>query len=385
MSQRVADAITLPAAASPRAARRRLWPRRLLLLAASLIVTWMLGEVSVVLAFGEQVKFPRHVVGAPWGLRFNDPHSTYRHKSADGAWDFHINGQGMRDEREFARAKPAGTARILSLGDSYTIGYEVDAQQTFSAVMERELSADRRVEVLNAGVSGFSNAEACLYLERELLSYQPDLVVVSFSCNDLVDNVRTGLFRMEGDKLLSWNESYVPAGGFADWLNRSSVFNVLSERSNLFVFAKERLTLLIKRDMVVENERNLAAVENERGVPAADNATVDPETLCQRRLAAAIFERMYGNLHERGIPLVIHSIAAQAGPWDRPLEEMFPLAEFPTRRPGLLFVPSKKVLDPLVGKQVLYNQRSHFHWTAIAHELMGKELARAIAEAKLLP
>ena len=34
------------------------------------------------------------------------------------------------------------------------------------------------VEVLNAGVSGFSTAEEYLYLERELFRYDPDVVVL---------------------------------------------------------------------------------------------------------------------------------------------------------------------------------------------------------------
>ena len=66
--------------------------------------------------------------------------------------------------------------------------------------------------MLNAGVSGFSSAEECLYLERELMKYRPDLVIVSFCPNDLDDNVRTGLFKLEGDQLVEGRETYVPAG-----------------------------------------------------------------------------------------------------------------------------------------------------------------------------
>ncbi len=362
---------------TPAKPRRGRWLRRFGLLLASLLVTWFLGEVAVLLVFGEQVKFPRRVVEAPWGLRYNQPHAQYRQKSADGAWQFRINGQGMRDDREFAHQKPPGTLRIVSLGDSFTAGYEVDQQATFSAVLESELrAAGKTIEVLNAGVSGFSNAEQCLYLERELFNYQPDVVLVSFFGNDLVDNVRTALFKFEGEQLVPWNERYVPAGRLADFLNKNAFFNFLSERSNLFVFAKERLTLLLKRDMVQENERNLAT--------AGDKAA-DDETKAQRRLAAAIFERIYQKTRERGVPLVIHSIPTQFGPPDRPLTELFPFAEFATQRPGLLFVPTKKVLEPFVGKELLYHQRSHFHMTPRAHGLAGKALAQGILAAELLP
>jgi hypothetical protein len=364
-----------PPVAPPR--RRGRWLRRIVLLLVSLLITWFAGEALVLLVFGEQVKFPRHVVAAPWGLRYNEPHSRYRHKSADGTWQFRINGQGMRDDREFAYGKPAGTLRIVSLGDSFTVGYEVDVTQTFSAVLERELrAAGKNVEVLNAGVSGFSNAEQCLYLERELFKYQPDLVLATFFGNDLVDNTRTGLFRCDGATLVPWNETYVPAGRLADFLNKNAFFNFLSERSNLFVFAKERLTLFLKRDMVRENERNLAAA----GAPSNGEAV-----FAQRKLAAAIFERMYAKVRERGLPLVIHDLPTQFGPPERPLDDLFPYEEFKTERDGLLFVASKEVLAPHVGKELLYRQRSHFHLTAFAHEQAGKLLARAILARGLLP
>ena len=190
----------------------RLWVR-LALLGCSVLVSCFLLELGVVLVRGEQAKFPRHVVGAPFGLRINEPNATYRHKSADVTVQFRINGQGMRANRDYPREKPPGIKRIVSMGDSFTVGYEVDVSETFSSVLESELrSRGVMVEVLNAGVSGYGTAEECLYLERDLFRYDPDLVLVSFYGNDLVDNVRSGLFRLEGDRLVESASSYVPAG-----------------------------------------------------------------------------------------------------------------------------------------------------------------------------
>src|SRR5688572_7729446 len=116
----------------------------------------IMAEGFVLVAVGEQVKFPRRVVAAPWGIRYNEPGASYRHKSRDGTWSFKINHQGMRAERDYSYEKPPGVRRIVVLGDSFGIGYEVDVQQTFAMVLERELrNRNPRVEVLNAGVSGF--------------------------------------------------------------------------------------------------------------------------------------------------------------------------------------------------------------------------------------
>ena len=349
-------------------------------LIGGLAASAVLLETGVLLVLGEQVRFPRHVVGASFGLRINEPGAVYRHKSPDVEVWFRINRQGMRSDRDFAYEKPPGVLRIVSLGDSYTVGYEVDVAETFSAVLERELHGrGYNVEVLNAGVSGYSTAEACLVLERELFRYAPDLVLISFSGNDLVDNARTGLFRLDGERLVEVAPGYVPGGRLGDFLNRNPLVNFLSERSNAFALAKEVATTLVKRRMVEENLAHLA-----RGSGEADGAA--PALALEQRLTAAIYERIYAATRARGIPLVIQSIPSPPLPGpDRHLVELFPLDEFGVDRESLLFFPAKSVLDAELERSLLYHERSHGHWTPLAHRLAGEALARLIDERGLLP
>lgn len=361
----------------------------LMALALGCLTAFVLVETLVLLFYGEQPKFPRHVVEAPWGLRYNDPGSKYRHKSADGTWWFRINRQGMRDDRDFSYKKPNGVRRIISLGDSYTIGYEVDVEQTFSAVLERELrKAGHEVEVLNAGVSGFSNAEQALYLERELLKYDPDLVVLSFYVNDLTDNVRTGLFRMKDGNLQEAAETYIPAGRVGNFLNSSWFFNLLSERSSAFVFTKERATQILKAEMVRANQQILR--EDQQAETARARVEDPPGTLSQlpkqqsdpkRELADAIFERIYEQLRQRRIPFIIQSIPTRT---EEGLVDSFLAVEFDLEQPGLYFVSMRDHLAPFVGREQLYWDRSHNHWTPFSHDQSGRALANLIVEEQLL-
>lgn len=358
--------------------------KRVAALSLGLVLAAVAAEIGVRILVGEQPKFPRRVVGAPWGLRYNEPGARYRHKSADVEVHFSINAQGMRAERGFAYAKPDGTFRVVCLGDSFTIGYEVDFEDTFASVLERELgAAGLRVEVLNAGVSGYSNAEECLYLERELHRYDPDLVLVSFFNNDLDDNVRTGLFALEDGELVTRAEDYVPAGRLGDFLNRSRVFNWLSERSDAFAVAKEKLTLLLKRRMVADERAGVdPGPEALPSAPAA-SAAGDPATY-EARLAAAIFERMLRWCSERDLPLVIQSIPLPL--WDdrTKLIDAFPYEHFDVERPGLHFFAAKDILAPHSARELLYWERSHSHWTPFAHRLAGKALADLILSRQLL-
>jgi len=353
-----------------------------MLVAASLVVGGLLAEVLVVLVAGEQPKFPRRVVGAPWGLRYNHPGAQYRHKSADVTTDFRINGQGMRSDRDVAYAKPPGTQRIVSLGDSFTIGYEVDVEECFSSVLAARLREARiDVEVLNAGVSGFSTAEELLYLERELIKYDPDVVLVSFYANDLHDNVRTNLFRLADNRLVPEDTAYVPGGRLADFLNTNGLVDALSQHSNAFAFAKEGLTNAVKRQVLDEHLAQMRAAVQP---PHAGTVELDPAA----DLTAAIFERMYAFLRARNVPLMIHSIPLPR--WSRDngseaLIDTFPLERFDVRRPGLHFVSAKEFFEPDSDLRMLYRKRSHGHWTPLSHATSGRHLAEVVMRERLLP
>ncbi len=102
-----------------------------------------------------------------------------------------FNSRGLR-EREIAPDKPAGTYRVLVLGDSFVEGAQVPAEDTLTRRLEEILSdqmSGRPVQVINAGNAGFGTAQELLFLEHDGVTYAPDLVVlVYFIDNDLPDN-----------------------------------------------------------------------------------------------------------------------------------------------------------------------------------------------------
>jgi hypothetical protein len=102
-----------------------------------------------------------------------------------------FNTQGLRGP-EVSIPKPAGTFRALVLGDSVVEGAQVAEDATMAGRLRTELAmlaGGRRVETVNAGVAGFGTGQQLLFLEREGLAYQPDLIVLVFTiANDPADN-----------------------------------------------------------------------------------------------------------------------------------------------------------------------------------------------------
>jgi len=105
-----------------------------------------------------------------------------------------INGAGWRDV-EHAYAKPAGTFRILIVGDSFVEAMHVPLEATFPRLLETELNQDAKgahIEVVSTGVSGYGTAGELLLFEQEGKRYQPDLVVLAFyPGNDVKNNSPT--------------------------------------------------------------------------------------------------------------------------------------------------------------------------------------------------
>jgi lysophospholipase L1-like esterase len=88
-----------------------------------------------------------------------------------------INSHGLR-EREIGHDKPPGVFRILALGNSVTVGFEVPPEAVFTRVLEDELNRRGcRVQVINAACRGWGSDQSLIYLREEGLKYHPDLVV----------------------------------------------------------------------------------------------------------------------------------------------------------------------------------------------------------------
>lgn len=116
------------------------------------------------------------------------------------------NAAGFRRDEEVVRERQPGTLRILSLGDSFTAGYRVDQEETFSHLLEEHLEATgrwREVEVLISVVE--EPPTGLHYLTTEGLRWRPDLVLLGITLgNDLAQTHATldprGELRLEDDR-----------------------------------------------------------------------------------------------------------------------------------------------------------------------------------------
>lgn len=153
--------------------------------------------------FVNTVQQKMQVAGAQATIFEGDPLLLWRLKpNLDHVyWDFtsvSTNAQGFRADYPIG-AKPAGTFRIVCLGDSVTFGYRVppvwpdkpkdyDPEwQPYPMLLERELrnaNPNRHIEVFPMAVPGYTSHQGLAWLRRDINYLQPDLVIASFGWND---------------------------------------------------------------------------------------------------------------------------------------------------------------------------------------------------------
>jgi hypothetical protein len=181
----------------------------------------------------------------------------------DGSNEF-----GFNDD-DYPLDKPAGTYRILFLGDSFS--FVCGREDNYVAVVRKlikERFPDRKIDVINAGYPMTHTGEQLAVLKRFGLKYHPDMVVLGFFVgNDFID----------GDpyrKRIVLNETFIDIDR-----REEAVFlgYPILAKSRLIEFVKQKIRILsedLDRNMAEEARENYArpSQQNEAKPPRQSDA-----------------------------------------------------------------------------------------------------------------
>jgi hypothetical protein len=94
------------------------------------------------------------------------------------------NAQGFRRSEDTLETPRPGVARVLSMGDSFTAGYRVDQEETFSRLLEKDLSARGPAEVLISEIE--EPVTGLFWLDRSGARFHPSVVLLGVTLgNDI--------------------------------------------------------------------------------------------------------------------------------------------------------------------------------------------------------
>ncbi|MGR9106723.1 MAG: SGNH/GDSL hydrolase family protein [Gammaproteobacteria bacterium] len=145
---------------------------------------------------------------------------------------YRINSRGCRD-REYSLEKPEGIFRILALGDSFTFGMGVEAEDTYPKQLEEILNGKGYpVEVINCAVVGYDMWQHKVALREKALVYHPDLVMLGIFVNDLMFSYPPPEIRKPGYR----GKNPFAKQGTRNWLHKSFLYNTIRNAEDLLKF-----------------------------------------------------------------------------------------------------------------------------------------------------
>jgi len=244
---------------------RKIKPKELkknILLLMSIILIMLLLFEGFFRLFNPQLTYEQAIISSPsvfaksdylpWQLK---PFASDVHISQFDEFRVNvtINSLGMRDyERNIPKK---GVKRILTLGDSFTYGYGVELNESYPKILEQELNKNQdgqKYIVLNAGyASGYSPDTYYLYLKKEGLKLQPDIIMVGFTTNnDVVDLFKNRVIEGNGSAKIVSDSYYVDEDDRlrVPSYNKQSGLNVfLSTHSHFFIFIKNSIGEILQK------------------------------------------------------------------------------------------------------------------------------------------
>lgn len=160
---------------------------------------------------------------------------------ADGEWGgvrVRVNERGLRGPA-LSPERAEGTRRLLFLGDSVTFGFGVERDEDvfpFRVGRDLERALGVTVEVVDAGVGGWSPWQELLWLQHEGVDYQPDLLVLGFVLNDVTEKL--ALVRYGGTES-GWQLARTARSRLDRWLSMSALATWLREGAAVLRFGSD--------------------------------------------------------------------------------------------------------------------------------------------------
>lgn len=207
------------------------------------------------------------------------------------------------------REKRPGVFRILIFGDSTVVGRGVPQDRTIHAALEKRLG---NVEVINAGVEGYSTDQVLLRMRRLVPLYKPDIVLYGLCDNDFGGNADRVAFGVPKPRFVLDGESleYIPPEGDAAeigefvtgprrWLQASALYRLVRPR-----------VMVLRARLGNWEDRNLIGLAPDYYHDPASLAAVD------WKLFVALLREMDRTAQASGASFLFYSHPALAEVWD---------------------------------------------------------------------
>ena len=302
-----------------------------------------------------------------------------------------INSYGMRD-KERNIFKRENITRILVLGDSCTVGFSVEQNETYPTLLEEYLNKkakNKQIEVWNAGVLGYGPDAEYVTLNNIIEEIKPDIVLVGFYMgNDVQDLSRTewitdnhGLPITVTSKIYTVQENQLTLKSIS-----TTIYGEFLRYTNIFFLRWSHLYILLKNIIYHTGTRSLEAVPMFMENPSFEVQEELNENWQQTEmLLLAMKNKSEENNASFVIVFIPPRLQVDEKEWDyvNATFQKYNLSrELPTQRIqawcvaySVLCIDSFPVFYSLSFQETLYHTLSDDHLTALGNQRLAEIIA----------
>jgi lysophospholipase L1-like esterase len=340
------------------------------------------------------------------------PGVRYRHKEQEYDYIWANNALGMRDRERSLKSNPR-SFRILFLGDSMVQGYGVPLEHSMVYRLEDILNDPPRktpIEVLNAGIFGYSPLLEYLYLRELMPTVDPDVVVVGFFLgNDVGDDYfysKQAQINEDGSLFFekeNWPWDYrnevlgITRDGDSEGPASVNLVQLLWLKGQLkSLLLKSHLVRTIQKAIHRQQQQRYAQEINTRINKLLDDRKDDirinlgainyPTTDRQKRMeyweiSKEYLTKIHSLCHQKGVPMVLVVISGK-GFFNEPYEILDELGS-DLSIPVIQLLPEFQVLAPERFEALFYEIDGHLN--AEGNEFVANILNRELRSLNILP
>lgn len=246
----------------------------------------LLGEV-IIRIFAPQVYiFPKWEFSPAYGHQlFKNVVMTH---AKPGHWKFLYTINEYRYRGKPVPIRPQyDRANIVILGDSNAFGQGVNDGEEFASVMADELGDD--YNVINLSVGGWGLTQEIRRYYQFGAKYQPVAVILQLCNNDIIDNVKNYVTKVDNGRFVFQNSQY-RMNRFKTLLSKSPV-----QKSQIYNFVRNLFYPAMEREFIKEQSRYLS------------NGFKDPLPF-EQSLFIKLLETFVREMHKNNIKLLIISV-----------------------------------------------------------------------------
>lgn len=304
------------------------------------------------------------------------------------------NRFGFHD-KDYLLEKPAGTRRILVLGDSYMEALQVSIEETFSQLLQNALNKEVHgfsIQTINAGKSGRGTLEEYLVLRLLGWKFEPDLIVQAFVMNDVSDD-------RNASQQIVLDEKGIPLQFKTEGISSIPLsWKRLLHQSRLCYFLLERFSILYRQWGKQSPAKNKDGNAMPNPATANDHFNIlrqdyTDETYASWDITKRTLTLLSEECRQKGIPYILMIV---------PAESQFHTRVTPTTEYWKLEKPSEKpqeilnelgaqagfyVVDLLPSFKTITDLPIHFeegHWNPKGHRYAARAVADYILQHDLL-